>query len=83
MVAITAVLTEVNSTARRPKNVWKINPTRTMKSGNVNDNTMPKEKGIFKVPSPPKGTKTSTKTQAGTNMFSTTDNEQKKKIIQP
>ena len=96
MVAITAVLTEVNSTARRPKHVfiskneWKNKTTRTMNAGNVNDNTMQKEKGKFKVPSSPKGTKTSvdheslnntkkttTKTQAGKNMFSTTDNEQK------
>ena len=66
VVVITAVLTE---------NVWKKNPN----AGNVNDNTMPKEKGIFKFPSSPKGTKTSTKTQAGTNMVPTTDNEQNKK----
>ena len=96
VVVITAVLTEVNTTARRPKHVfiskneWKNKTTRTMNAGNVNNNTMPKEKGKFIVPSSPKGTKTSidhesinntkkttTKSQAGTNMFSTTDNEQK------
>ena len=91
VVVITAVLTEVNSTARFiSKNELKNKTTRTMNAGNVNDNTMQKEKGKFKVPSSAEGTKTSvdheslnntkkttTKTQAGTNMFSTTDNEQK------
>ena len=59
VVVITAGLTEVNSTARFiSKNEWKTKTTTTMNAGNVNNNTMQKEKGKYIVPSSPRNVNT-------------------------
>ena len=59
VVVITAGLTEVNSTARFiSKNEWKTKTTKTMNAGNVNNNTMQKEKGKYIVPSSPRNVNT-------------------------